>query len=58
MLKRFVAHGATTVHENWEVMVGPGMNSHAHPALTSIGAWLWRYLAGVRVAESPWGARR
>ena len=38
--------------QNWEWMVGPFMNSHAHPALTSIGAWLWRYLAGIRIAEN------
>ena len=29
------------------------MNSHNHPALTSIGAWLWRWLAGIRIAEEP-----
>ena len=48
-----IAHNATTVHENWEWFVGPGMNSHNHPALTSIGAWLWRWLAGIRIAEGP-----
>ena len=29
------------------------MNSHNHPALTSIGAWFWRWLAGIRIAEEP-----
>ena len=48
-----ISHNATTVHENWEWLVGPGMNSHNHPALTSIGAWLWRWLAGIRIAEEP-----
>ena len=48
-----LAHNATTVWENWEYMVGPGMNSHAHPALTSVGAWMWRFLGGIRVAEEP-----
>ena len=33
--------------------VGPNMNSHNHPALTSIGAWLWRWFAGIRIAEEP-----
>ena len=48
-----IAHNATTVWENWEWFVGPNMNSHNHPALTSIGAWLWRWLAGIRIAEEP-----
>jgi hypothetical protein len=33
--------------------VGPNMNSHNHPALTSIGAWMWRWFAGIRIAEEP-----
>jgi hypothetical protein len=44
---------ATTVWENWEYFVGPNMNSHNHPALTSIGAWMWRWFAGIRIAEEP-----
>ena len=46
-----VAQNATTVWENWEYLDGPSMNSHNHPALTSIGAWFYRYLAGIRIAE-------
>lgn len=48
-----IAHNATTVWENWEWFVGPNMNSHNHPALTSIGAWLWRWFVGIRIAEEP-----
>eukprot|EP01043_Picozoa_sp_COSAG02_P063550 COSAG02_NODE_9039_length_2353_cov_1.752884_2_plen_322_part_00 len=48
-----IAHNATTVWENWEYFVGPNMNSHNHPALTSIGAWMWRWLTGIRIAEEP-----
>ncbi len=44
---------AQTVWENWEWFVGPNMNSHNHPALTSIGAWLWRWFVGIRIAEEP-----
>ena len=46
-----IAQNATTIWENWVYLDGPGMNSHNHPALTSIGAWLYRYLAGVRIPE-------
>ena len=28
---------------------GPAMNSHNHPALSSVGAWLYRWLAGIRL---------
>ena len=48
-----IAHNATTVWENWEYFAGPNMNSHNHPALTSIGAWMWRWIAGIRIAEEP-----
>jgi alpha-L-rhamnosidase len=27
------------------------MNSHNHPALTSVGAWLFRWVAGLRLAD-------
>lgn len=32
-------------------MNGPGMNSHNHPALASVGAWLFRWVAGIRLAD-------
>lgn len=40
--------GATTIWELWQYATGPGMNSHNHPALGAIGAWYYRYLAGIR----------
>eukprot|EP01079_Euglenida_sp_SAG-EU17-18_P006333 gene6333-1129_t len=40
---------ATTIWEHWEYMNGGGMNSHAHPALGSVGAWMYRWLAGIRL---------
>jgi len=42
---------STTVWEHWEYMNGPGMNSHNHPALASVGAWLYRWVAGIRLAD-------
>lgn len=27
------------------------MNSHAHPALASVGAWLFRFVAGLRLDD-------
>jgi len=42
---------ATTVWEHWEYMNGPGMNSHAHPALASVGAWFYRWVAGLRLDD-------
>ena len=42
---------STTVWEHWEYMNGPGMNSHNHPALASVGAWLYRWVAGLRLAD-------
>lgn len=45
------AMNATTVWEHWEYINGAGMNSHNHPALTSVGAWLFRWAAGLRLAD-------
>jgi alpha-L-rhamnosidase len=45
------AMNSTTVWEHWEYMNGPGMNSHAHPALASVGAWLYRWVAGIRLGD-------
>ena len=39
------------IWEHWEYMNGDGMNSHNHPALASVGAWLFRWAAGLRLAD-------
>ena len=36
-------------------MNGGGMNSHNHPALASVGAWLFRWVAGIRLADGTLG---
>lgn len=43
--------GATTMWERWEEGTGIGMNSHNHGMYASIGAWLYKALAGIRVAH-------
>jgi alpha-L-rhamnosidase len=48
-------NGATTLWERWEHLTGGGMNSHNHPMMGSIGAWLYRWVAGLALAE-PRGA--
>ena len=45
------SQNATTIWEHWEYMNGPGMNSHAHPALASVGAWFYRWVAGLRLDD-------
>jgi alpha-L-rhamnosidase len=45
------ARGATTMWERWEEATGGGMNSHNHPMYASIGAWLHRWVAGIRLAD-------
>eukprot|EP00912_Choanoflagellata_sp_UC4_P001823 UC4_evm1s1169 len=42
---------ATTIWEHWEYMNGDGMNSHAHPAFASVGAWFYRWIAGIRLDD-------
>jgi len=49
------AMNATTVWEHWEYMNGAGMNSHAHPALASVGAWFYRWVAGLRLDDGTLG---
>jgi len=51
-----VARGATTLWELWQEKTGPGMNSHNHPMLGSVGAWFYRALGGINT-EAP-GYRR
>lgn len=44
-----LANGATTLWERWEHLTGGGMNSHNHPMLGSVGSWLYRRVAGLRL---------
>ena len=44
-------NGATTMWERWEEGTGIGMNSHNHGMYASIGAWLYKALAGIRVGR-------
>jgi len=46
-----LAEGATTLWERWEYLTGGGMNSHNHPMLGSIGAWMYRRVAGLTIKE-------
>jgi alpha-L-rhamnosidase len=47
-------NGATTITERWTYWGNWEMNSHNHPALGSVGAWLFRWLAGIRLdPEAP-----
>jgi alpha-L-rhamnosidase len=55
-----VKRGATTVWERWDGIRPDGtfqksqMNSFNHPALGSVGDWLYRYVAGIDLdAEIP-----
>ena len=43
--------GATTMWERWEEATGIGMNSHNHGMYASIGAWLYKALAGIRAGR-------
>ncbi|MCY4461873.1 MAG: family 78 glycoside hydrolase catalytic domain [Albidovulum sp.] len=43
--------GATTMWERWEEATGIGMNSHNHGMYASIGAWLYKALAGIRTGR-------
>ena len=53
-----LANGATTIWERWEHETGGGMNSHNHPMYASVGAWLYRRLAGIQVADDAVGMSR
>lgn len=47
--------GATTTWERWEYVDSGeelGMASHCHPMYSTISAWFYRYLAGVRPLEA------
>lgn len=47
-LRFMLSHGATTIWERWQYLVGNEMNSHNHPALCSLGAWFFKSLCGLR----------
>jgi alpha-L-rhamnosidase len=47
-----IKNGATTLWERWEKLTGGGMNSHNHPMLGSVDSWLYRRVAGLRLAEN------
>ncbi len=52
-----IANDATTLWELWQLKTGPSMNSHNHPMFGSVGAWLYRTLAGISQAEDSVGFR-
>jgi alpha-L-rhamnosidase len=51
-----LSRGATTIWERWEHATGGAMNSHNHPMLGSVGAWFYRHVAGLRVADDAFGS--
>ncbi len=53
-----LANGATTLWERWELATGSGMNSHNHPMLGSVGAWLYRAVAGIALEPDGPGFAR
>lgn len=48
-------NGATTIWERWETDTNTGMNSRNHPMYASVGAWLYRHLAGIQIAKGGHG---
>ncbi|NLM28200.1 MAG: family 78 glycoside hydrolase catalytic domain [Clostridiaceae bacterium] len=49
-----ISKGATTIWERWEYVTGGKlieMASHNHPMYGSVGAWFYKYLAGINVNE-------
>jgi len=50
-----IANGATTLWELWQKREGPSMNSHNHPMFGSVGAWLYKALAGINLAPGTVG---
>ena len=50
-----VDNGATTLWELWQNKTGPSMNSHNHPMFGSVGAWLYKALAGINMAPGSVG---
>jgi alpha-L-rhamnosidase len=56
-----IRHGATTIWERWDGWTEeagfqtPDMNSFNHYSLGSVGAWLYEYVAGIRLAQDVAG---
>ena len=50
-----IGSGATTLWELWQKREGPSMNSHNHPMFGSVGAWLYKALAGINLAPGTAG---
>merc|ERR1719247_2518740 len=51
-----IAQGATTIWEHWDAYHNPSgdsMSSHNHPAFTSVGAWFYTDLVGLRIDRNP-----
>jgi alpha-L-rhamnosidase len=53
-----IENGATTLWELWQLRQGPSMNSHNHPMFGSVGAWLYKALAGINQAPGSVGFKR
>jgi len=51
-------NGATTLWELWQNKTGPGMNSHNHPMLGSVGTWFYRNVVGIDQAEDSFGYKK
>jgi len=50
-----IENGATTLWELWQKREGPSMNSHNHPMFGSVGAWLYKTLAGINMSPGSVG---
>ncbi|MEN6310285.1 MAG: family 78 glycoside hydrolase catalytic domain [Acidobacteriota bacterium] len=50
-----IENGATTLWELWQRREGSSMNSHNHPLFGSVGAWLYKALAGITMAPGSVG---
>lgn len=53
-----IENGATTLWELWQLRQGPSMNSHNHPMFGSVGAWLYKGLAGINLAKDTVGFKK
>lgn len=54
-----VAHGATTIWENWNAIRPDGTvtaSSYNHYALGAVGDWMYRHIGGLRPAAPGWRA--
>ena len=46
-----IKEGATTLWERWEKLTGNAMNSYDHHMFASVGAWICKYLGGLRIIK-------